>query len=171
MNKKSEVWPYLMNVLDLVVIDHHFHAHLAPCRHTNDVADVPFLCVFYNLIQLLVPIAERSDTSPGLIESLKPKRSLPCENAAKVSSVPASLSFLEIGGAAQHEKALRHCLAVDLFIAKQCKQLPQVVDGVTSQHFLGDRNVFACSFGGARAECVVFYLSRPGHIGNTIKSL
>src|SRR5690606_13140326 len=68
VDEESEVLQYHMNVLNLVMIDHHLYAHLAPCRHTNDVADVPFFRVFDNLIQPLVPIAERRDASAGLVE-------------------------------------------------------------------------------------------------------
>src|SRR5688572_11529107 len=108
MYKKAEVGPYLVNIPELVMLNHHFHTHLAPCRYTNNVTDIPLTRMLYNLIELLVPIAERCDPSTGLIKSLEPERTFFCQDTTQVASIPSGLSFFKIGCATQHKKAFCH---------------------------------------------------------------
>src|SRR5687767_2061430 len=78
MNEKAEIGPYLMNVLYLVVLDHHFHTHLAPCRHANYIADIPFAGVLYYFVEFLVPVTQCRYSAPRFIKRLEPEWSFLC---------------------------------------------------------------------------------------------
>src|SRR5262245_35929579 len=102
MYKKAEVGPYLMNIPGLVMLYHHFHAHLAPGRHTNDVTDIPFSCMLNDLIEFLVPIGQCSDTTAGFIKCLEPERSFFSQYTTQVARIPTGFSFFKICCTTQH---------------------------------------------------------------------
>src|SRR5689334_17745449 len=78
MYKYSEIGPYLMNIFNLVMVNHHLHAHLAPGGNAHYVSNIPFFGMFYNLIQFLVPVFDSSDTTSRFIKSLKPEGAFFC---------------------------------------------------------------------------------------------
>ena len=105
MNKKAEIGPYLMNIFYFIMFDDHFHTHLAPGRYSNDISNIPFLSVFNNLVQFLIPVLDSSDATARFIKCLEPERTLLCQYSTKITSVPASLSLCQIGCAAQHQES------------------------------------------------------------------
>src|SRR6187401_2583047 len=147
MNEESEIGPYLMNVFHFVMFDHHFHTHLAPGRHANNVTDIPFTGMFNYLIQLFFPIFHCSNPSSRFIKSLKPEWPLFSKNAAEITSIPTCFSFLQIRCAADHQEALCHCVIWKVLITKKCDQLLNVVDSIAAEHFFCKRSVFTCCVG------------------------
>src|SRR6478735_1928047 len=103
--KEAKVWPYFVNVLHLMVLNHHLHTHLAPGRYTYNVADVPFFCMLYNLVQLLVPVFYFGNASAGFVKGLKPEWTVLCKNATKVTGIPTRFSFLQISSTAKHQES------------------------------------------------------------------
>src|SRR5688572_1161571 len=99
MHKESQVGPYIMNGVDLVMFNYHFHAHLAPGRYTYNVTDIPVWRIFNDLVQLFVPVFDPCNTSAGFIKSLEPEWPVLGKDATKVARIPAGLAFLKIRGA------------------------------------------------------------------------
>src|SRR5687768_11860463 len=96
MHEDAEVWLVLMNILRSIMFNHHFDTHLAPGRNSNNVPDIPTLCMFNDLMQFLIPVLDSCYPSAGLVKCLEPKRSVLRKNPAKVTGKPASFSFLQI---------------------------------------------------------------------------
>src|ERR1044072_9674163 len=118
MYKKPKVGPDVMDVVHPIILNHHLHTHLTPCRHSYDIANVPFLCGLYNFIEFLIPVFDSSDVTAGFIKTLKPERAFFCQYAAKIAGIPAGFPLLKICCAANHEKSFRHCVAWKLFIVE-----------------------------------------------------
>src|SRR6187399_2340907 len=129
MNKESEVRPYLVNVFHFVMLDHHFHTHLAPCRYANNVTNVPFSGMFNYLIQFFFPIFHCRNSSAWFIKSLEPERSLFSKYTAKIAGIPTRFSFLKVSCTADHQETFCHCVIRKVLITKKCDQLLNVVDG------------------------------------------
>src|SRR6478609_8655911 len=110
MNKESEVGPYLVNVFHFVMLDHHFHTHLAPCGHTNNVTDIPLTGMFNYFIQLFFPIFHCCNSSARFIKSLEPEWSLFSKDATKIACIPTRFSFLKISCTANHQETFCHCV-------------------------------------------------------------
>src|SRR5688572_888179 len=96
MYKYTEVGPYLMYIFKFIMIYHHFHTHLAPCRHTHNITDVPVFGMLYYFIQLLIPVFHSSYAATGFVKSLEPKGTLFCQYPAQIASIPACRSLLQI---------------------------------------------------------------------------
>src|SRR3954468_22924356 len=56
MHKESKVWPDLVNIIQFVMINNHFHTHLAPRGNTYYKSNIPIGSLLYNLNQLFIPV-------------------------------------------------------------------------------------------------------------------
>src|SRR5262245_6931024 len=105
MHKESEVWPDLVNVLHLVMVNNHFHTHLAPGGHANNETNIPFRGLLYNFIQLFIPIFHFGNLASGLVKSLEPEGTILSQNSTEVAGKPTSFSFLKIRSTSQHQES------------------------------------------------------------------
>src|SRR5215211_8321891 len=96
MNKKPEVGPDLMNVINLIMFNDHLHTHLAPGRNSKYITYIPFFCMLHYLCQFLIPIFNGRDTPTRFVKTLKPERPFLLQDATKVSGIPSGFSFLQI---------------------------------------------------------------------------
>src|SRR6188768_2996012 len=108
MDKKAKVGPDLMDIIYAIILDHHFHTHLTPCRYSYYIPNVPFFCVLYNFIEFLVPVFDSCNVTARFIKTLKPERTLFCQDTTEVAGVPSGFAFLEICCSPDHQKPLRH---------------------------------------------------------------
>src|SRR5690606_29920519 len=144
--KYAEIGPDLVYILHFVMLNDHFHTHLAPGRHTYYIADVPFFGMLYNFIQLLVPVAYGSNSSAGFVKGLKPERSFLGQDATEVACIPAGAAFLQIGCASQHQETTRERFLIGFLIAEYADELADIIDLIAAKQVAGNRNILAGRF-------------------------
>ena len=133
MNKEAEVGPDFVDVFHFIMIDHHFHTHLAPGGHPDNITDIPFFGMFHNLIQFLIPVTECGNPSAGFIKSLEPEGPLTGENSTQVTCIPARFSFFQVGGTSQHQEALGHGFFIGVFVFDETDKLADIVDRIAAE--------------------------------------
>src|SRR5690349_1038927 len=169
MDKKSKVGPYLVDIADTIILDHHFHTHLAPGRHADYVSDVPLFCMLDDFVEFLVPVPDSRNMATRFIKTLKPEGTLFCKDSTEIAGKPTRFSLLEVRCSPDHEKPFRHCIAWKFFIVEQCNKLTNVVNGIASKHVPGYGYILTGRLGCSGTQCVIFNFSRPGHIGHPIE--
>ena len=122
MHKEGKVGPHIVDIIEFVALDHHFHTHLDPSGHTYQKTDIPFRSFVNDLFEFLIPVFYFGDFFPWFIEGLKPEGRFFLGDPAQISRI-ISWSLFKIRASTQGKPAPTQGTQRNVFVVAKGEQV------------------------------------------------